>query len=141
MATYLHLFKDEEGFNEKYNSDKYKEPWVSLTRENDEIFYNKEPIINFAPTGYSYTYADFGVTDSMINRWIEMIDNEEPYENFGVTVMSHEINEAYVLRNVQDSPYEIQFIYYIPDSFAFYIAAISIGSDKIRVLYDSGDMK
>ena len=39
---YLHYFDDDASFKGQYNGNGYKEPWVSLTEENDEVNYNKK---------------------------------------------------------------------------------------------------
>lgn len=41
---FLHLFDDDASFEESYNGEEYKEPWVSLTEENDEVNYDKKKI-------------------------------------------------------------------------------------------------
>ena len=38
---YLHKFEELSDFTEEYMGDAYKEPWVSLTKENDKVDYNK----------------------------------------------------------------------------------------------------
>ena len=37
----MHLFETDASFKESYNGGEYNEPWVSLTKENDEVNYNK----------------------------------------------------------------------------------------------------
>ena len=38
---YLHKFEELSDFTEEYMGEAYKEPWVSLTKENDKVDYNK----------------------------------------------------------------------------------------------------
>jgi len=39
---FLHFFETDASFEESYNGEEYKEPWVSLTKENDEVNYDKK---------------------------------------------------------------------------------------------------
>ena len=39
---YLHLFETDASFEESYNGEEYKEPWVSYTKENVEVNYSKK---------------------------------------------------------------------------------------------------
>lgn len=45
MAQYIHLFNTASEFNEAYNGSSYEEPWVSYTEEDQEVHYNKIPIV------------------------------------------------------------------------------------------------
>ena len=40
MAKYIHRFNTTQEFENAYNGDKYIEPWVSYTRENEQVDYN-----------------------------------------------------------------------------------------------------
>ena len=71
----------------------YVEPWVSFTRGNESVHYNKPQIIDFQPLG-TFSYEDFGITHVVMNRWMSVIDNEEPLENLGVKIMSQPISSA-----------------------------------------------
>lgn len=44
MAQFLHLFETVSAFTEQYNGEDYEEPWVSYTKENTEVNYNKPAI-------------------------------------------------------------------------------------------------
>lgn len=44
MNEYLHLFQNENQYNETRNNN-YIEPWVSYTIENEEVNYNKTEIV------------------------------------------------------------------------------------------------
>ena len=41
MESYIHLYSTNEEFTAAYNSPNYKEPWLSLTEENNAINYSK----------------------------------------------------------------------------------------------------
>ena len=41
MESYIHLYETNDEFTEAYNSPNYKEPWLSLTEENNAINYSK----------------------------------------------------------------------------------------------------
>jgi hypothetical protein len=71
----------------------YVEPWVSFTRENESVHYNKAQIIDFQPLG-DFSYEDFGITQIVMNRWMNVIDNNEPLENLGVMIMSQPLSRA-----------------------------------------------
>ena len=71
----------------------YVEPWVSFTRENESVHYNKAQIIDFQPLG-TFSYEDFGITQIVMNRWMNVIDNDEPLENLGVMIMSEPLSRA-----------------------------------------------
>ena len=72
----------------------YFEPWVSLTRENEAVHYNKLGMLNFQPEGY-FTRADFGITQEMIDNWIEIYENHGSLEEYGVLVFSNPITNVY----------------------------------------------
>lgn len=38
---YLRKYQKNEEFEADYNSSSYLEPWVSFTKENDKVDYNK----------------------------------------------------------------------------------------------------
>lgn len=40
MAKYIHRFNTTQEFENAYDGDKYIEPWVSYTRENEQVDYN-----------------------------------------------------------------------------------------------------
>ena len=40
--VYIHCFDDNASFEEQYNGEEYKEPWVSLTKENNKVNYSKK---------------------------------------------------------------------------------------------------
>jgi hypothetical protein len=42
---YVHYFETSSEFSAAYNGADYLEPWVSVTKENDEINYNKEAFV------------------------------------------------------------------------------------------------
>ena len=41
MKSYIHLYKTNSDFTAAYNGPDYKEPWLSLTEENNAINYSK----------------------------------------------------------------------------------------------------
>ena len=41
MESYIHLYETNSKFTEAYNGPDYKEPWLSLTEENNAVNYNK----------------------------------------------------------------------------------------------------
>ena len=41
MESYIHLYNTNEEFTAAYNGPDYKEPWLSLTEENNAISYSK----------------------------------------------------------------------------------------------------
>ena len=41
MESYIHLYETNQEFTEAYNGPDYKEPWLSLTEENNAINYSK----------------------------------------------------------------------------------------------------
>jgi hypothetical protein len=41
MTQHLHLFETVSAFTEQYKGEGYKEPWVSYTKENGKVVYNK----------------------------------------------------------------------------------------------------
>ena len=45
MGQYLHLYESESAFTNDYNGEYYHEPWVSLTKQNGDVNYNKRPLI------------------------------------------------------------------------------------------------
>ena len=42
MGMYLHLFETENDFNAAYNGTAYTEPWVSYTKQDENVDYNKD---------------------------------------------------------------------------------------------------
>ena len=59
MGKYLHLFETTSAFTEAYNGEEYIEPWVSYTRENGHVDYNKEHVPTFQC--YYGSYYDFRI--------------------------------------------------------------------------------
>ena len=43
MGKFIHLFESATTFEAAYNGEDYVEPWVSYTRENQHVDYNKAP--------------------------------------------------------------------------------------------------
>lgn len=41
IMKYLRKYQKNEEFEADYNSSSYLEPWVSFTKENDKVDYNK----------------------------------------------------------------------------------------------------
>ena len=37
----MHYFESANTFDVAYNGDEYHEPWVSLTMQNRDVYYNK----------------------------------------------------------------------------------------------------
>lgn len=48
MAKYIHIFNTTQEFENAYDGDKYIEPWVSYTRENEQVYYN-HPMLPIGP--------------------------------------------------------------------------------------------
>jgi len=69
MGKYIHYFKNESDFTDKYYGEEYLEPWVSLTdTENEHVDYNK-----------GYVGVDLGLPSG--NRWAEYnIGTDDPLE-------------------------------------------------------------
>ena len=42
MGKYIHLFETENDFNAAYNGTAYTEPWVSYTKQDENVDYNKD---------------------------------------------------------------------------------------------------
>lgn len=42
MEKYIHLFETNAEFEQAYNTNKYKEPWLSYTKETKEVHLNKD---------------------------------------------------------------------------------------------------
>lgn len=55
MKKFLHLYNSAVTFEADYNGEAYHEPWVSLTRENKEVNYNKPDPSN------GHCYVDLGL--------------------------------------------------------------------------------
>ena len=92
---YIHTYNTIEEFEHDYDNDTlYFEPWVSYTRENEAVHYNKSNILDFQPEGH-FTHADFGITQEMIDNWIEIYENHGSLEEYGVLVFSNPITRVY----------------------------------------------
>ena len=48
MESYIHLYETNDKFTEAYNGPDYKEPWLSLTEENNAVNYNKPKLTAIA---------------------------------------------------------------------------------------------
>lgn len=106
MSKYLHTFDTDSQFEAEYTGPDYKEPWVSYTRENHEVNFNKQgftirvgmrddsdqsipvddrPIIyndsftKKVPVGCHITDADLGDGEAW-EEWAQSVDyNSEGY--------------------------------------------------------------
>ena len=98
------------------HNPKYYEPWVSYTKvegSSNIINYNRENVIDFKPLG-SYKRANFGVTQGMIDQWVQMAQDGAPLDSYGIKVMSGPL--TYV-----DKGNEVQIIFYGDGSRRVYI--------------------
>lgn len=85
------------------HNPKYYEPWVSYTKvegSSNIINYNQENVIDFKPTG-DYKRANFGVTQDMIDQWVQMAQNDAPLDSYGIKVLSQPITSVYNTNEVQ----------------------------------------
>ena len=122
MAKYLHSFGTDTQFEAAYNGNDYIEPWVSYTRENHEVNFNKQgfmirvgikdnsdlsipyddrPIIyndsftKKVPVGH-ITDADFGDMGSWF-EWAQSVDyNSEGYYARILDFNAHYVNDPEV---------------------------------------------
>lgn len=95
---------------------KYYEPWVSYTDvegSSSTINYNQEKVIDFKPTG-QYKRANFGVTQDMIDQWVQMAQNDAPLDSYGVKVLSQPLTSVY-------NGYQEQIQFYAAGSRRVYI--------------------
>ena len=63
MESYIHLYETNDKFTAAYNGPDYKEPWLSLTEENNAVNYNKPKLIDFSTEPLTFNI----VSDGTIN--------------------------------------------------------------------------
>lgn len=61
MIKYVHYFDTNEEFLAKYNSSAYTAPWVSYTKENGDINYNKSQSIEIG--GFEWSTVNVGAAN------------------------------------------------------------------------------
>ena len=108
----------------------YEEHVIESTYESPKkVSYNKPQVINFQPLG-TFVYADFGITQDILNYWEEVFDNQEPYENLHVTVLGYPVTYAWF-----DGSYGIMF-----ENTYGQRAFVSLETDRVRISPgDTGD--
>jgi len=106
MGKYIHYFKNESDFTNKYYGEEYLEPWVSLTdTENEHVDYNKRmaTVDLGLPSGNLWAPYNLGASSSAETgdyyAWAEL----EPKGYFSRSTYKYFDEENYMYTKYNDS--------------------------------------
>lgn len=76
---YLHLYRNENDFNQEYFGDEYREPWFSIVKNGDQkkINFDRRDIRNMARTPLTFEFlqgGEFSINyDAMTNAYVRTV--------------------------------------------------------------------
>lgn len=106
---YLHLFNTTAQY-ETARENNYKEPWTSLTVENDEINYNKPKfVLNLRNHQEPSTDgSDVELNDAIVNLFLDFV-NEQSIENgYIIKVLEPQGTFYYELKHIETTCYTFE---------------------------------